>query len=674
MRNFSLVDNFKGYVTKQEPTNTSPEYLIAGSHDVLVDDQAKIVSRRGYKLDGEAVGTETTGVKSSFVWNTSSGTELALRGHTDELEVRYIKQDGSINWLRVANDFTSSEFQFATWWDSSTALDRLLFVNGTANIYEWNGAIMEIASAGSGTLTRKYILEASTISFSNTNPDTILDSANGFVTAGFSAGDIITVSGSASNDGSYTVASVTAGTITLADNNSLTAELAGSSITITNQLGGTWAEARFNTTGTKTVEIDGITYTYTGGETTGTLTGVTPSPSGSVSNGDVAIQSVKTNSNQPASGFLNDTIAVLKNQVYVGSNVSRIVYVSKNSSYTDYTFSSPREVGEGAQLLLDDVTRAFVVEDEQMYISSGKDDWYVTSFTLSADNTKEQLVVEKLKTGSLQGARSQNAVTRIKNNVAFISFEPTLDLLGRVENIDTPQSRPLSDPIKPDFDEMNFIDVHVRYYRDAIYITLPKEGKVYIYDIELGLWQPPQNMYLSRIDVIGGKLYGHSFGTNETYELFADETYLDNGGLYTSKAVLAYRTFGDRTNQKVFDEVYIEGYIAQNTLLEGDVLYDFGGATAESIFNIDGGDSDILFGTSPDASLGKQSLGKNPLGSSVESTDVLTKFRIFKLLKTVPFYELLLTLESTQENSRWEVIAIGFNAKKSSMLDTSRRK
>ena len=75
---------------------------------------------------------------------------------------------------------------------------------------------------------------AATIAFSeNTaDADTITDSASGFLTAGFQAGDQITVSGSASNDGSYVIGSVTAGTITLLARNDLTTEAAGATVKI----------------------------------------------------------------------------------------------------------------------------------------------------------------------------------------------------------------------------------------------------------------------------------------------------------------------------------------------------------------------------------------------------------------------------------------------------------
>ena len=64
--------------------------------------------------------------------------------------------------------------------------------------------------------------------------DTITDSGSGFSNAGFSAGMKIVVSGSGSNNGTYTLASVSSGTLTLtATTDDLTAESAGESVIIT---------------------------------------------------------------------------------------------------------------------------------------------------------------------------------------------------------------------------------------------------------------------------------------------------------------------------------------------------------------------------------------------------------------------------------------------------------
>ena len=661
MKKYNLVDKFAGYVTKPDETNTSARFLVAGTENMLIDDQAKISTRDGYELDGPA-GTSTDGIKSSYTWDTSSGVERPLRSYDDKLQFRYVDYDGNVTWETLEDEFSAVDFEFTTWWDSTTGLDRLLFVNGGSDLYEWNGAVTELASATSTTITKKGILEASTIAFVDSDPDTITDSGNGFVIAGFQVGDRITVTGSTSNNGTYTVAGVTAGTITLADSDQLMAESAGASVTIVRGGEGTWAEGRFNISGTKTVEINGTVYTYTGGETTGTLTGVTPDPSGEAA-GSVIFQPMVTNSDTPASGYTNDVIGVLNNHIYIGSNTHRDVYVSANDDYTDYTFSSPRVVGEGALLTIDSATRGFVTQEEAMYISSGKDDWYRTKFTLSDDITKEQLDIEKLKTAPLQGARSQSAIANIKNNVAFISYEPTLDTLGRLENLDTPQSKPLSDRIKPDFDALDFTDVHVKYWRNAIYLALPAEGKVYIYDLDKGFWQPPQRLSVSRFEVYNGKLYGHASGTDETYEMFKDGIYTDNGGLITYKTVFAYRYFGDRANLKNFDEYYFEGYITPSTTIEARIDFDYQGSEGATLFEIDGSSDSLTFGAVPDKSIGKDSMGKESLGSSIEEIEGLKKLRAIKELKVIDFYEMQLILEATGEESRFQILAQGPNAR-----------
>jgi len=78
------------------------------------------------------------------------------------------------------------------------------------------------------TTTAKY--SSSTISFSD-GSDTITDSTNPFVTAGFSDGDKIRIQGSLSNDGDYTV-DVAAGQLQIS-NGTTTLETIGERITVT---------------------------------------------------------------------------------------------------------------------------------------------------------------------------------------------------------------------------------------------------------------------------------------------------------------------------------------------------------------------------------------------------------------------------------------------------------
>jgi len=83
------------------------------------------------------------------------------------------------------------------------------------------------------TASTQAFIEADTIAFNDDDPDTITDSNNGFLTAGFASGDLIIVEGSTDNDGIYTIDTVDAGTITLVSTDELSDEIAGEEVKIT---------------------------------------------------------------------------------------------------------------------------------------------------------------------------------------------------------------------------------------------------------------------------------------------------------------------------------------------------------------------------------------------------------------------------------------------------------
>lgn len=84
--------------------------------------------------------------------------------------------------------------------------------------------------------TAKASMTGTGIAFVDSDPDTLTDTGSQFIVEGFEAGDKITVAGSTSNDGDYTIASVAAGTITLITTDSLTAEIAGDTVSITSEV------------------------------------------------------------------------------------------------------------------------------------------------------------------------------------------------------------------------------------------------------------------------------------------------------------------------------------------------------------------------------------------------------------------------------------------------------
>lgn len=687
---FSLVDGpFKGYRAREDITMLPPGILVRGSQNVLTNTSQRVAKRKGYTIDGQTSSVAEP-ITSSYDWTKILNNDTHVRQHGTVLEYRYKSPLGVVEWRNLASGFTTSSMNYTTYFDTPELSPDMLFVNGSSFIYEWSGGVTTYASSTATTITKEGTtswiqdgfyaagnITASTIGFVNSNPDTITDSGSGFVAAGFRAGQKIKVTGSVSNNNTFTISKVTPGIITLAPSDTLVAEAAGAAVTIHS---------------VRQIVLNGTTYTYTGGESTTTLTGVTPNvTAGAV--GDVMHQAIRTMPNSAMLGmsasFINDGIANLNEQIYIGSLNSFYVYVSLLSDPYEYTFSLPRLPGEGAKKTLTGFWRSFMNQEQDMYISAGADLWYKTNYVQTTTTTTvagiavstiyEQINFEQLKTTSLQAAQSQAVTTKIQNDIMFLSNEPIINRLGRVDNIlGTPQMTDISFPIIDDMNQYDFTGASMIYFRQFIYVAVPVEGIVLVYNMTNNTvnatgsanhyWEAPQTIPVSRFSIIDGSLYGHSSAVTETYKLFDGYRDRYNGGRTGSGingvARFSFQNYGVRTTNKSMNEFFVEGYISPNTLLTIGIQYDIDGCATDTQYILDGSDERVVCIPNDDNSLGKFPLGTNPLGANLIqnlSTDLPPKFRVIKTFPRVPFYEQQSYFESSGKDEQWEIIGFGGN-------------
>lgn len=447
-----------------------------------------------------------------------------------------------------------------------------------------------------------------------------------------------------------------------------TATVSGGTLnTITKTGTTTWGEEGFYTAGTRKVTIGGTEFTYTGGENTTTLTGVTPDASGIAADA-LAFQTMRLTANSAMTDipttFENDLIGNLRNQIYVGSFLQNSIYISKVNDYKSYAFTSPvRVVGEGAIITPASPPTAFIPQESSMYITAGQDEWYDVSFTLSSDNAKEALQIQRLNTTAQQASISQQAVSKIKNSVVFISNEPILNTFGRVDNVVlTPQMTDISFPIVNDMLSYDFTDATLIYFQKFIYMSVPQEGVVRMYNMTDPLnpyWEAPQIMPISCFSIIGGELYGHSYLVPETYKLFDGTN--DNDNPIEAVATFSFNNYGSRSKTKGYNEFYVEGYITTNTTLTLGIQYDIDGCATTASHSIAGNDTQIVCIGGMDNSLGKNSLGKQPLGSFIfeQGATQSPKFRVIKTFPITYFYEDSISFSSNGIDQTWEVLAFG---------------
>lgn len=452
--------------------------------------------------------------------------------------------------------------------------------------------------------------------------------------------------------------------------------------TITKTGTDTWLDTGFYSAGNKSIVINGTTYTYTGGENTTTLTGVTGDPTGEA-NGSVVHQSVVTTLNSSMTGitstFENGLIKVMNNQIFLGSLTSSVMWLSDVNSYTDYTSATPRQAGEGGSLILDENLVAFNVQGDQtsptMYVST-ENIWYkitFTDFVSVVGSSGQTLGAVPIKTGQRQGAQSQGFVSSMKNNTITVTNEPTIDLIGVMENFFTQiQTENISDSIKLDVDSYDFTDGSIFYWRYYILVAVPREGRILMYSLITQSWEAPQTIPVCRFYIVDGELYGHSYQTFESYKLFtgyADRVYPTfEGHPILAKWIFAYQNYGSRYTYKKANSFYTEGYINANTTLTMRITYELDGCKTVKTFTLSGSDNQVVCISTPGGSFGKVPFGSEKLGGGgTDSIDNLPpKFRVAKTFPSTNFFEASISYEVQGTDNRMELIAFGLNASSSS--------
>lgn len=599
---YSLVVSPKGYINKKEITNCPPEYLVAGSKNMIINDGDKVATRKGYTLDGLA-GTVTKPITGSYDFISKNGKKV-LRffdgdtANTGKLQVRTEYVEGTPVWADLLTNLTYTEFCFTSWWDATEAIRVAIFVDGTTSIRMWGGGMAYIASNTATTLTK-----------SGTE---------------------------------------------------------------------TWAQAGFfiNLAG-RTVTIPGYgTYAYTGGETTTTLTGLTALPAITV--GTPVFQGVITVTSltgvSPA--ITPDVVMTRDNQVWYGYTGSSVIWGSKNTDYDDCGYTTPLRVpGEGFKITLDNYTVGFTQDEDSTYAFAGLDDIYKITFLLNDSQAGESIIIKKLRAGAGQSAISNKAIIPVKNGIMYFTNEKTLSWLTSVQNVFTPQSLPISDAIKNDFDSFDLTGATGVFFENAIWLAIPAENLVYIYDFDKALWQTPQTIPVSSFSIIKNtetqtnELYGHSNTKNESYKL--NNGLSDNGVKIEFIACFAYRQYGDRASLKQYEQYYNELYMSSSTNVIVSHKYEYLGSELIIEKEIKGSDTGLLFGPVNDSNLGKDNLGKQLLGSTVNSIPELGKYRCIHELKAVDFFENQIVYSSDVENAQFEILAHGPDIRMSPNLPTS---
>lgn len=700
-KEYTLQSLFQyGYRNKEDISNLPPQTLVVGSQNVLTNAAELVGIRQGYTLDGTSGTQNNFGIDSNYDFLGANGEYRNLRKWNSNLELRYLNPVTNIvSWVNILSTLnnTITPVNFTNFYDQDTELKTFcLFVNNDTNVYEWSGGVASFLSASNATGI------IATIDSTTPVPD------GG---TGYKVGDILTIAGGGATvlvtsinpigppDGVVTgvqlitngsgyssgISATTGGSGTGCTIN--IASVGNGSVTISGSQ--TLSQLGFYDNSTNSAAfiliINGTQYTYAASNTNfgTTFVGFSVDMTSQGFNiGDPIIQlprvGITTSNSFLGANVTISLISTLANQVWYGSPLNNNVWVSKTNDYTDITFSSPARLpSEGALINIDSYPIAFFPQSNQMYISAGMSQWWVsqtnqqTVSTTSGGNTiatpTETLYATKLKVATNQGAQSQGLVNVYKNSIIFVSNEPILNSFGLVQDIlADPQMVNISDPIKYDMDAYDFTGGQVLYDNYFIYVLIPANGVVRMYNVVKNYWEAPQTIPISRIYRVTGSssIYGHSSLTNESYELFTG--YNDNGNPINAVAAFPYTCIsgGAPNEKKNFNKLFTEGYISSNTTLMATINYDFGGfsGTYTALINGNKGNTptkNTIFNKITDGSLGQNTLGSQPIGTILNIPPAIPKFRIVNTMPRINVFEYQIVYSTNDVDQQWTLLRFG---------------
>lgn len=270
------------------------------------------------------------------------------------------------------------------------------------------------------------------------------------------------------------------------------------------------------------------------------------------------------------------------------------------------------------------------------------------------------------------GALTARSVFVGGNGVYYVTPDTKIMSLQRVEYVDYPQVKAISDPIQTTANELVFDNVSGISWRDYAFFTVKSSSDidvndtVLLYNEKVGAWETPvigwaASEFTVYDDGTGEALYFGDAATANVYKVndVASDNELDVTANWRSKRF----DFGVPQLLKEMSEVYIEGYISDNTTLSISLLLDEDGYSQTFTTELAGTENDYILQATPYNILGLHPFGYLRFGSS-EGT-AKRKFRVYlsKDFRATPFYNAQMEFASDGDAQDWEITSFGMKAR-----------
>ena len=629
-----ILSDFDGLYTAKDsdseamPKGKSPSLLnvrIVGTH---------VRGATGYSLTGTR-NSSSGEITAQYTYKRSDGDQRMVR-------VRDTGSAGTLEWYDAVNDewyallgslTTGKKMGFAEYNTSST--NNMIFCNGTDNLSKWTGAITRLTAAVTlndteinvadtsdfpangiiifngteiryGTKTATKFIRATktaiTIAFVDSNPDTITDSGNGFLTAGFQAGDVITISGAtnAGNNNTFIIATVVAGTITLTAAAALTVEAAGASVT-----------------------IRGALFHASVGASDGVAEAADDSTHSALTKGNILLSA--------------------KDRLWIAGQPDAPTSVDYSDEGDAFTFTGGTNRADSGSEDFFGIGGAItgLAEKEDEIVVLGEDGGDGFSFVYPTSVTKAPQFRELFRTSGL-GCLSSKSVFKANNEIYFANRNGIV-ALSDLEGSEKVFSKSITRDILPTTKTYDFSDAASIFHEgESILLVSCKTSPDYpgndnvigiefykdkdgldTYGITLLDWPVNDWAILENSDGVPELYFGSSLEMN-SFKGF--DTYQNDGSPRTIRYATKRFNLKDPFQSKESRLIGVRGMIKDGTDIEARVLFNAGflGEVSKTIESTGAYVSSNVLNT-----IGAFALGVNPIGASLDEVSDLKEFTVF---------------------------------------------
>lgn len=458
-----------------------------------------------------------------------------------------------------------------------------------------------------------------TIAFVDSDPDTITDTDNGFILAGFRKGMKISVAGTVSNDGNYTIADVAAGTLTLIPSDTLITEAAGSSFTITELPSVIYAGTEIQYTPiTEDTKIP-VASAHAGADDALVMQATVEHPDNPRGN-RMTNYLTRTIVGNVRSGKAYNEGGALQGYAAAGS-----YFVSQSNNPIDFDFSATRVAGEGDIVSAPwgggDITDISQFEGTPYIFKRD----YIEAFEYSQEGS--DIIT---RTPIKHNIGSVGKTIKGSDDIYFMTPDKRFTSIGRVAAKDaTPQTVNIGHPIKRYLDTVN-VDGLGRgvEFQDRILVPLKSSTKatdndtILVYSKKNNAFEGIWELGATDLATFNEKVYMASSTGPDVFQLYngqgADIVGEERYPIISEYATHFINLTASNFHTQAMNGFSVEGYALPGTMITFNLFKDHSNIpffTLECDFNEESG---IFDGIRMSAHLGRYPLAIAPTGALAE--------------------------------------------------------